>query len=233
MKTNAHAHSNTMHIENPAYRDIHHTEPQPTPNLAHYSSQDTSYDIQNASSKHSEDEHHTYAVIPADRSTAVGKRPASLMDNSRELVLHEVSAAPPPPIPRRFSACDTSIPQRLSIAFCSTRQSSLQDSPTRLSVLHSDSLNEPQGNIYQLPDREYEESSDGEHIYHILEDGGFNDSNEQTLGRISWFGSDAGVICAADDVSSISSEEDWEGRTPTTYEVPKSLLAVQDEIRSL
>ncbi len=216
-----------MHLENPAYRDIYHTEPQPTPNLAH-STQDTSYDLRNTSSKHSEDEHHTYAVIPANRSTAIKKRPPSLMDNPREIVLHELSDAPPP-IPRRLSACDTSLPLRLSTARCSIRQSALQDSPTRLSVLHSDSSNEPQGNIYHLLEQEYQESSDSEHIYHVLEDRGFNDPSEQTLGRISGFGSDAGVMCAADEVSS---EEDWEGMIPSTYEVPKSLLAAQDETRS-
>ena len=192
---------------------------------------DQQYEVLDNASKHSADENHTYAVIPANHSKAT-KKAANSSATQRRSVLNDIPATPPP-IPSRGSLRDARSQEQSSTLVCETRnpqrQNSLVGIPQKPSVVQGEaSPEEPQEHIYHILEQGQSKSSspdDSDNTYHLLEEGGLKDPGEHMLGRVSWSGPES----EEGGMASLGCSEEWEERAPTSYEVPVKLLTAKDK----
>ncbi len=208
----------------------HHTELQQATDIS--TTGNSIHNISDTNSNLSDDDNHTYAVIPANCSRAVKKRPVSLMHTPRGTMPGEFTPELPP-IPRRVYVADLGIPQTLNLAVRDARSSR----PSTLMMIENSS-NWPEENTYYLCDQDLRssdnvENSDCEHIYYVLEETDIGNSSEQILGHHLEFEPKASIAGVTSQQLSTVSDDNEKKMTPTDYEVPVSLLTTQDEVRSM
>ena len=203
------------------------TEPANVVAPAQHGTIDQPYEVLDTVPKHDPDDNHTYAVIPANRSKATKKRATTA--TQRRSVLSDVPATPPP-IPSRGSICDANN-HRSSTLVCDSRnpqrRSALVGIPQRQG---EGSTQKSQEHVYHVLEQAVAKSSspdtDITEVKHrLLEEGGMKGPSEHMLGRVSWSGPESGE----GGVASPACSEEWEGKEPTSYEVPVKLLTAKDE----
>ena len=233
MQTHVHMHTHRNdenNFSNPLYNGrVSITEPADVVAPAQHSGVNQPYEVLDTVPKQDPDDNHTYAVIPANRSKATKKRTTNSTATQRRSVLSDVPATPPP-IPSRGSICDTNN-HRSSTLVCDSsnpqRRSALAGIPQRQG---EGSTQEPQEHIYHVLEQALAKSSSpdtdiAEVKHRLLEKGGMKGPSEHMLGRVSWSGPESGE----GGVASPACSEEWEGKEPTSYEVPVKLLTAKDE----